>query len=247
MKLKDKTILITGASSGIGRAIAIELAKEEANILINYRSNEQGAKDTLKEVNKYSSGSIYKADLVDIKQVDNMFKEIRPDNNQIDVLVNNAGEAQPGDPEEYAVWENQWKNIFMTAVTVTNKYLELSYSGELRKIINITSLYGEFNSGNPDLIQYSAAKAAMNSWAMNMAKKLASNVLVNCVAPGWTMTPAWEGTSKDRIKALEESTHIKRFIEPHEIAEAAKFLAINDAMTGEIIHVDGGARLSKLS
>ena len=97
MNLKDKKILITGASSGIGQAIAISCAKKEASVLINYRKNLKGAEQTLREVERYSKSFVFQADLTDEKQIEKMFVEISNKVGQVDILVNNAGDAQPGD------------------------------------------------------------------------------------------------------------------------------------------------------
>ena len=97
MNLKNKKIFITGASSGIGQAIAVLCAQKGASVLIGYRKNLKGAEQTLKEVEKHSKGYIFQADLTDEKQIKKMFAEISSKVGQIDILVNNAGDAQPGD------------------------------------------------------------------------------------------------------------------------------------------------------
>ena len=99
---------------------------------------------------------------------------------------------------------------------------------------------------NPDFPQYSAAKAAVNSFTCNLAKKFAPHILVNAVAPGYTWTPPWEGVSKKELDACKNLTRIKRFVTPEEVAQVAVSLLENDAMTGEIIRVDGGLHLLNL-
>jgi len=100
--------------------------------------------------------------------------------------------------------------------------------------------------GDPAYPQYSAAKAAVNNFTMNLAKKYAPNILINAVAPGYTWTPAWEGTSEKEKKACVDRTKIGRFIKPEEVATAVIELLNNDAVTGEIIRVDGGLHLLNL-
>lgn len=246
MNLKNKVVLVTGSSSGIGEATATAFAHEGAKVLVHYRNNKKGAEKTLVEVGKYSSGKIYQADLSELSQVRNLFKKIRKDYQIIDILVNNAADSRLGVAGDYKMWKFEWQNVFMSSVITTNAFLAFSRGKGLRKIINISSLYGEFYSGNPRFIQYSAVKSAVNSWTMNLAKTLSPRILVNGVAPGWTWTPAWEGTSKKRKHEIEQRTQIKRFIEPVEVADAVIFLAKNDAVTGEILHVDGGVRLVDL-
>lgn len=245
MDLKNKNIIVTGASSGIGQAVAIACAQKGAHICIVYRSNAKGAEKTLSEVEKYSTGSVYQANLINNEEVERVISTIFKDVEHIDILINNAGEADMGSMEDISMWKKQWESILMTAVLTTNVFLK-EKSTQVRKIINISSLYGEAYSGNPDLIQYSAAKAAMHNWSMNIAKELAPHILVNCVAPGWTKTPAWEGTPQERLQACEERTPIGRFITSEEVAHTVIFLAENDAMTGEILHIDGGVRLVPL-
>ena len=242
MTLKGKTVLITGSSSGIGQAIAIECAIKGLKILIHYRKNNKGAEDTLKAVLKHSSGEIYKADLTNISEVKTLFNSFKE---YPDLLVNNAGESTSGKLEDYELWESQWKNIFMSHVYTTNEFLKRE-SKTVRKIVNISSIYGLFEMGDVDYPQYSSAKAAMNSLTLILARKLAPSVLVNAVAPGWVWTPPWEGTSEEEKKKLTSLTKIKRFIKPEEVASIVVPLLKNDALTGEIIRIDGGLHFPQL-
>lgn len=243
MKINDKVVLVTGASSGIGKAIAIICAQQGAYVLVHYRNNDKGAKNTLQEVEKYTSGKTYQGDLTQPDDVRELFKKIKSDHQQIDCLVNNAGEAMPGDFDDYERWQNQWQNIFMSQVYTTNEFIKSSTAKDLRKIVNISSVYGDLDMGNIDYVQYSAAKAAINSFTCDTAKKYGPNILVNAIAPGYTWTPPWEGTSREEIDACNGLTKINRFVRPEEIAQMAVALLENDAITGEIIRVDGGLHL----
>lgn len=245
--LHNKTVLVTGASSGIGQAIAIACAKEEAIVLISYRNNLVGAKKTLEQVNKYNKGEIFRADLSKNDNVEKLFGEINDKGYKVlDALVNNAGEYADGGFDDLNVWEEQFKNIFMSQVYVSNAFIKNNNSKNLRKIVNISSVYGILEMGNPDAPHYSAAKAAVNSFTLNLAKKFAPNILVNAIAPGYTSTPAWDGTSQEEIKACGDLTKIKRLVKPEEIATVVVELLNNDAITGEIIRVDGGLHLLNL-
>lgn len=246
MNIKGKIALVTGSSSGIGKAIAIECAKAGTKVLVHYRKNKKGAEETLREVQKYSAGTIFQADLSKSGEVKKMFAEIKRKYPNLDILVNNAGEYQPGDFANLDLWRSQLDNILFSAVTTTDEYLKLKTDSNLRKIVNIVSVYGIPNMGNPNGPQYSAAKAALGNFTAILAKKLAPNVLVNAVAPGYTWSPPWEGTSKDDLKYCENQMRIKRFIKPEEIASMVLELLQNDAMTGEIIRVDGGLHLTNL-
>ena len=244
MQLKDRKVLVTGSSSGIGQAIAVECAKKGAHVLVHYRKNKKGAEETLKGVQKHSSGEIHSAELTKTSEVKALFESFK--DNAPNVLVNNAGEAVSGELGNFELWESQWKNIFMSQVYVTNEFLKRSNTKNLRKIVNISSVYGIFEMGNPNFPQYSAAKAAVSSFTLNLARSLAPSVLVNAVAPGWVWTPPWEGTSKEGKKKRTDLTKIKRFIEPKEIASVVVELLQNDAITGEIIRVDGGLHFPEL-
>lgn len=243
MLLKDKTILVTGSSSGIGRSIAIECAKNQAHVLIHYRKNQAGAKETLQQVQQYSQGEIYSADLSVPVQVKHLFASFSA--KFPDMLVNNAGESIPGQFDDYKLWKSQWENIFMSQVYCVNEFLK-NKSDVLKKIVNISSIYGLFNMGDENYPQYSAAKAAVNSWTIILARKLKNQCLVNAVAPGWVWTPPWEGTPEETQNNLTSLTQIKRFIHPDEIASLVVSLLQNDALTGEIIRVDGGLHLPSL-
>lgn len=245
MNLKDKKILITGASSGIGQAIAVDCAQKGASILINYRKNIKGAEQTLKEVEKHSSGFIFQADLTDEKQIGKMFAEISSKVGKIDILVNNAGNAQPGDFFDNERWRDQFENIFFSALHVSQNFLKQNEKAPLRKILNITSYYGNIGGGNSELFAYSVAKAALSSMTLVLAKT-DGKVLVNAIAPGYTWTPPWEGIPESEKKICESRTMINRYVTVDEIAHAASGVLENDAITGQIITVDGGLSLQKL-
>ena len=131
----------------------------------------------------------------------------------------------------------------MSVVFTCTEFLRSVESKELRKIINISSLYGFDSMGNPDLPQYSAMKAAVSNYTCTLAKKLSPSVLVNAIAPGYTWTPSWHEVPQERLSRLQEKTHIKRFITAEEIAQSVVSVLQNDAITGEIIRIDGGLHL----
>jgi 3-oxoacyl-[acyl-carrier protein] reductase len=239
MDLKGKKILVTGASSGIGQAIAIACAQKGATVLINYRKNETGAAQTLKEVEKYSQGFLFQADLTDQMQIEKMFSEIAEQVGAVDVLVNNAGQAQSGDFFDNERWEDQFASIFFSALHVSQSFLKQATDLPVRKIINISSCYGNLAGGNPEFFSYSVAKAATTSMTVTLAK-LDGKVLVNAIAPGYTWTPLWEGISPEEKKVFAAETIINRFVTADEIAQATVCLLENDAITGQVLPVDGG-------
>jgi NAD(P)-dependent dehydrogenase (short-subunit alcohol dehydrogenase family) len=127
-------------------------------------------------------------------------------------------------------------------VQVTRAFLALP-SPHLRKIVNITSIYGNVLMGEPQFMQYSAFKAALTSFSTTLNKSAAPGVIVNAIAPGYTQTPAWAGAPPDVIAACARATSIGRFVKPEEVAHAAVFIAENDALVGQVLTLDGGTSL----
>jgi 3-oxoacyl-[acyl-carrier protein] reductase len=245
MELKGKTALVTGASSGIGQAIAIAFARKGAHVLVHYGKNKAGAEDTLREVTEVASGSLHQADLMRREDVTSLFEDIRQAVRTVDVLVNNAGDAQPGGVDDDDAWEYEYRNILLSAVHVTREFLA-SPSSTLRKIVNVSSLYGNLHAGSAQFLQYSAFKAALASVSTTLNKSTAPDVVVNAVAPGYTETPAWAGAPAEVKAALARTTSIGRFVTPQEVAHAVVFIAENDALVGQVLTLDGGASLKVL-
>ncbi len=242
MNLQDKKILITGASSGIGKATAIACAEKGMIVLIHYRDNLAGAKETLKEVSARSKGFLFKADLTREKQIETMFKKIKTEVGTFDLLVNNAGALIEGDFSNNDAWKQNFETNFFSAVHVTQQFLIQKTKSSLNKIVNVTSVYGHVDGGSAEFFAYSAAKAALANMTITLAK-LDPNLRVNAVAPGYTMTPMWDTTSSQEKKKCVARTVINRFVAPEEIAQTITSIFENDAITGQIITVDGGLLL----
>ncbi len=242
MELEGKVVLVTGASSGIGKAIAIAFAQKRAHVLVHCGRNKVGAQETLTKVEQFSSGTLCQADLMDIQAVKSLFVEIRRHTSTIDVLVNNAGEARPGDIHDQEVWEYEYKNILLSAMHTAQEFIAIA-SPNLRKIINITSIYGNAATGDPEYVQYSAFKAALANVTATLAKSAAPHILINAIAPGYTDTPAWAGAPSESKAACARATLIGRFVRADEVAHAATFIAENDAMVGQVLTLDGGTSL----
>jgi 3-oxoacyl-[acyl-carrier protein] reductase len=242
MELKGRTALVTGASSGIGQAIAVAFAHKGAHVLVHYGKNRAGADETLRAVEKVSSGRIHQADLMQRENVTTLFEEIRRTARTIDVLVNNAGDAQPGGIDDDAAWAYELQNIFLSAVQVSRAFLALP-AAQPRKIVNVGSLYGNPGGGSAQFLQYSAFKAALASVSTTLNKATAPGVIVNAVAPGYTATPAWDGAPAEVMEALARTTSIGRFVTPEEVAHAVVFIAENDALVGQVLTLDGGTSL----
>jgi 3-oxoacyl-[acyl-carrier protein] reductase len=242
MDLQGKTVLVTGASGGIGRAVAIAFAQKRAHVLVHYGKNKSGAQATLDEVKAISSGSLCQADLMDRDQIAALFADIKKTTPTIDVLVNNAGDARAGEIGDDEIWDYEYKNIFISAVQMSREFLAQP-STNLRKIVNVTSLYGNLQTGEPHYLQYSAFKAALANLSATLNKSSAPKVIVNAIAPGYTQTPAWDGAPPEVIAACARATSIGRFVRADEIAHAAVFIAENDALVGQVLTIDGGTSL----
>jgi 3-oxoacyl-[acyl-carrier protein] reductase len=242
MDLKEKIVLVTGASSGIGRAIAALLAQHGATVIFTYNSNSLGASETLKLLG--AKGAKYKVELQKEDEIQNLFSNIKTNYGKLDVLVNNAGINRPRGLFD----SNDWKELFQvdlfSVVLCTGLAVDLMTSGG--KILNITSVYGDGKVCDKGLAPYGAAKAALNHYTQTLAKNLAPGILVNAIAPGYVRTPLWGNKSEADFAQNGMDQLIQRMIEPEEIARMAVTILTNDAMTGEIVMVDGGISLKTL-
>ncbi|MEA5496946.1 3-oxoacyl-[acyl-carrier-protein] reductase [Limnoraphis robusta] len=241
--LKEQVAIITGASRGIGRAIAIALASEGANIVVNYASSSGAADELVSEITQAGGNAIaLQADVSQADQVDTLISSVMEKWGRIDILVNNAGITRDTlllrmKPEEWqAVIDLNLTGVFLCTRAVSKIMLK-QRSG---RIINIASVAGQM--GNPGQANYSAAKAGVIGFTKTVAKELASRGLtVNAVAPGFIET--------DMTKDLKNTEDILKFIplgrygQPQEVAGMVRFLAADPAaayITGQVFNVDGG-------
>lgn len=246
MQLKDKVVLITGASGGIGQSIAIAFAKEGSKIVINYKSNKKDAEETLRQIKKINSqGLIFQGDVSDENTVKKLFKKTLEVFKKIDILINNAGWPTPGylEKTDKNHWLVNFNNNFFTTVLCSKEAVKVMKKQGGGKIINTSSVMGINYGGREGIIAYSAAKAAVINFTKTLAKQVAPNILVNAVAPGRTQTSYYKQFDKKTLRSFIEANPIGRMIEPEEITEAFLFIAKNDALTGSIIVVDGGYTL----
>jgi 3-oxoacyl-[acyl-carrier protein] reductase len=238
-----KCALVTGGSRGIGRAICYELAKMGYHVLINYKSNEQEANNTLSQINEAGgTGEILPFDVAQkdaIQQALGGWMEKNPEK-FIEVLVNNAGIKDDG----LMMWmkDEQWDSVLKTSLdgffyvtrTVLNSMLLKRYG----RIVNVVSLSGL--KGLPGQANYSAAKAGVIGASKALAQEVAKrNVTVNCVAPGFIRTDMTEGLDENELKGM---IPVKRFGTPEEVAHTVAFLVSPGAgyITAEVISVNGG-------
>ena len=238
-----KCALVTGGSRGIGRAICYELANAGYHIIINYRSNEDEANNTLATItNSGATGELLRFDVArkeDITQVLGAWMETNTENT-IEVLVNNAGIKDDG----LMMWmkDEQWENVLKTSLDgffyVTRIVLNSMLLKRYGRIINVVSLSGL--KGLPGQANYSAAKAGVIGASKALAQEVAKRgVTVNCVAPGFIRTDMTEGLDENELKAM---IPVKRFGTPEEVAHTVGFLASKGAsyITAEVISVNGG-------
>ncbi|RJE86713.1 3-oxoacyl-[acyl-carrier-protein] reductase [Paenibacillus sp. 1011MAR3C5] len=242
--LEGKKALVTGASRGIGRAIAIALAEAGADVAINYSGSEAAAAETASAVEALGRRAIIvKANVGKADEFDTMVKDVIEQLGALDILVNNAGITRDNlimrmKEEEFdQVIETNLKGVFNGIKAVTRPMMK-QRSG---RIINISSVVGVL--GNPGQANYVAAKAGVIGLTKASARELASRgITVNCVAPGFIQTDMTDKLPEDMKESLSAQIPLARLGDAADIANAVRFLASDAAayMTGQTVHVDGG-------
>ena len=246
MRLKDKTALVTGSSRGVGRAVALGFAKEGANVVVNYTSNEKAANEVVEAIQTIGSKAVaMKADVAQKSDVENLVKTAIETFGRLDILVNNAGFTRPAMMIKMS--EEQWdevvdihlKGAFLCSQAAALQMKEQN-SG---KIINVTSVAGLV--GTVGQINYSAAKGGILSMTKSIARELARyNVCANVISLGIVATDMTEKIRSDeKLKEIYMNRILlKRFAEPDDISPAFVFFASDESnyITGQLLCVDGG-------
>ncbi|GGJ55670.1 3-oxoacyl-[acyl-carrier protein] reductase [Anoxybacillus voinovskiensis] len=242
--LQGKVALVTGASRGIGRAIALELARHGAKVAVNYAGSEAKAKEVVEEIEQMGGEAfMVQANVASSEAVEQMVKEVVERFGRIDILVNNAGITR--DNLLMRMKEEEWddvintnlKGVFHCTKAVTRPMMKQRFG----RIVNIASIVGV--SGNPGQANYVAAKAGVIGFTKTAAKELASrNITVNAIAPGFITTDMTDRLSEDVRTEMLKQIPLARFGEPEDIAKVVSFLVSDAAnyITGQTIHVDGG-------
>jgi 3-oxoacyl-[acyl-carrier protein] reductase len=242
--LQGKVALVTGASRGIGRAIALELARQGANVAVNYAGSEAKAYEVVEEIKKMGKEAVaIQADVSSAEAVERMVKTVLEQFSRIDILVNNAGITR--DNLLMRMKEEEWdqvintnlKGVFHCIKAVTRPMMKQRYG----RIVNIASIVGI--SGNPGQANYVAAKAGVIGLTKTAARELASrNITVNAVAPGFITTDMTDSLSDELKAEMLKQIPLARFGEPEDVAKVVAFLVSDAAsyMTGQTLHVDGG-------
>ena len=243
MNSNKNTVLITGASRGIGASAAVEFAKNGYNVCINCSKDVDGAERTLEEVLKYSDGMICVCDISDANEVASMKKKINDRFGVVDVLVNNAGVGLFGvfhTLEAEKVKRMYDVNLFGT-LNCTRAFLPDMINRKKGSIINVSSVGGE--SGLSCEADYSASKAALIGLTKALAKEVGpSGVRVNCLSPGFIDTEMNGRLSYSDVQSIIDEIPLERIGDPEDIAKTVLFLASDSAsyITGQVLTVDGG-------
>lgn len=232
--------LITGASRGIGRACAIELAKANCDVAITYAGNDEAANATLAEIKALGvNAKTYKFNVADKEACAKAVEEVINDFGKIDILVNNAGITRDGLFMRMSSenWEDVINTNLNSAYYMSNAVVRPMMKQRSGCIINMSSIVGVY--GNAGQANYAAAKAGLIGMTKSLAKELGSrNIRVNAIAPGFIQTDMTSGLDVEKIS---EHIPLKRLGQPEDIAKTVKFIALDGTyITGQVIGVDGG-------
>jgi 3-oxoacyl-[acyl-carrier protein] reductase len=243
MTSTQKAALVTGSATGIGRAVAVQLAKKGLAVAVNYSRSEAEANETLAEVRRQGVPAVLcRADVGDDWAVRAMVETCRRELGGLDVLVNNAGTTRFIEHTDLeALTDEVWDEILGVNLKGTfyccRAALPLLQERQ-GSIVNVTSVAGL--QGNGSSIPYAASKAALNSLTKSLARAFAPKVRVNAVAPGPVLT-RWLADHMDRVQQYVQVTPMRRAATPDDIADAVTFLALGTTLvTGQVLVVDGG-------
>jgi len=243
-QLAGQVALVTGASRGIGRAIALELARQGAKV-VGTATSEAGAAGISEYLGEGGKGVVL--DVNDAARTNALIDEIQKDVGTITILVNNAGITQ--DQLAMRMKDEEWDSVIATNLTAVGRLSRAVLRGMMKarqgRIINITSVVG--SAGNPGQMNYAAAKAGVAGMSRALAREIGSRgITVNCIAPGFIDTDMTKALSEDQISSLQQQIPLGRLGQPEDIAAATAFLASAQAsyITGTTLHVNGGMYMS---
>ena len=246
-RLEGKTALVTGASRGIGRAIALELAREGAKVAVNYQSNEAKAQEVAAEIKKLGTACmLVKANLAEPKEARAMVRRVAEEFTHLDILVNNAGITR--DKLLPKMTDEDWLEVIQTNLSAmffcTSAAIPFMTAQSYGRIVNISSMNGQV--GAVGQANYSASKGGIIAFTRTAALELAkSGITVNAVAPGFTETDMFAKVPAALQTQIKARIPLGRFAQPEEIARAVIYLVSDgDYITGQQINVNGGAYMS---
>lgn len=244
MKLEGKVAIVTGASRGIGRAVALALAEAGADVVVNYAGSADKANEVVEKIRSLGRQAIaYQCNVADSDSVQGMVNDTISQFGKVDILVNNAGITR--DNLLMRMKENEWddvintnlKGVFLCTKAVTRQMMK-QRSG---RIINMASIVGVI--GNPGQANYVAAKAGVIGLTKSTARELASRgITVNAIAPGFITTDMTDQLTEEQKEAMLKQIPLAKFGSADDIANAVLFLASDEAnyITGQVLNVDGG-------
>lgn len=240
-----KVCIVTGASRGLGRSIALELGKNGCKVVVNYAGSEERALKVVEEVKELGGDAVaVQADCSKPEDIDAMFETTKETYGTCDVLINNAGITKDG--LVMRMKPKQWQDVIDINLSgvfyCTQAFFKLAAKKRTGRIINIASVVGQF--GNPGQANYAAAKGGVIGLTMSNAKEFSvRNITVNCVCPGFIESDMTAELSDDYLEKVSEVIPLKRLGKPEEVAGITRFLALDpaaDYITGHCFNVDGG-------
>ena len=241
--LKGKVAIVTGASRGIGRHIALQLAQRGADVAINYRSRQSEADEVVKEIEANGVRSLaIQADLSQMPAARSLIRQVHDQWGRIDILVNNAGITK--DKSMKKLTDDDWNDVLDTNLgsvyATCSEVLKIMMDEKYGRIINITSFVGQ--AGNFGQANYAASKGGIIAFTKTLALEMAKyNITVNAIAPGFTETEMLAQVPENIRQQIIARVPMDRFGQPEEIARAVVFLAAEgDYITGQQINVNGG-------
>lgn len=241
--LKGKVALVTGASRGIGRHIALQLAQRGADVAINYRSRQPEGDEVAREIEATGVRALaFKADLSKMPEARSLVRQVQDEWGRIDILVNNAGITK--DKSMKKLTDDDWNDVLDTNLgsvyATCSEVLKIMMDQKYGRIINITSFVGQ--AGNFGQANYAASKGGIIAFTKTLALEMAKyNITVNAIAPGFTETEMLAQVPENIREQIVARVPMGRFGKPEEIARAVVFLAAEgDYITGQQINVNGG-------
>lgn len=248
LSLEGRVSLVTGSSRGIGRAIALELARRGSAVSVNYAKSVESADELVRQIESEGGRAVaIQADVSDIKQANNLIRATIDKIGDLHILVNNAGITR--DTLIMMMSEQDWDMVLQTNLKSTFNCSKPAVRHMMRKhhgrIINITSVAGQI--GNAGQTNYSASKAGQIGFTKALAREVASrNITVNAIAAGYIETDIWAGVPEEARQAILAMTPLGRKGLAEEVAYAVAFLASDQAayITGQVLGVDGGMAMS---